>query len=374
MLIRRRLFVALFPLVLCLGLVSRPPRLDARADLPARLADDVFWRLTDDLSEPNGFFRSDNFLSNETAYQYVIPELVGHIKPGGVYLGVGPEQNFPYMVALKPRMAFIIDIRRGNLHEHLLYKALFEMSADRADFLSKLFSRKRPAGLSAKSTVEELFAAYDKVEPSESLYNENLKAVTDWLTKKHAFKLSADDVSGVEYVYHDAFFAGGPYLNYSFGSASLGRGGNMPTYEQLMLADDGTGQNRGYLASDESFQWLKEFETRNLLVPIVGNFGGPKAIRAVGAYVKDHGGTVVAFYLSNVEQYLQQDGIWDVFCKNVATLPLDDTSTYIFSGRGAPFGGPMGRGGGFGFGRGPGGMGNSRTRPMLSEVKSCPAS
>src|SRR5947207_12505206 len=113
------------------GLVSWAPPLHARAELPVRLTDAEFWNLTNELSEPNGSFRSDNFLSNEIGYQRVIPDLAGLAKAGGVYVGVGPEQNFPYIIATRPRMAFIIDIRRGNLHEHLLYKALFEMSADR---------------------------------------------------------------------------------------------------------------------------------------------------------------------------------------------------------------------------------------------------
>ena len=116
------------------------------------------------MSEPNGEFQSDNFLSNERGYQVVIPDLVQTAKPGRVYLGVGPEQNFPYIVALKPAMAIIFDVRRGNLHEQLLYKALFEMSADRADFLSRLFSRKRPDGLTASSSVNALMDAYDKVD------------------------------------------------------------------------------------------------------------------------------------------------------------------------------------------------------------------
>ena len=57
-------------------------------------------------------------------------------KPGGVYLGVGPEQNFTYIAAIRPKIAFITDIRRGNLQLHLMYKALFELSADRAEFVS----------------------------------------------------------------------------------------------------------------------------------------------------------------------------------------------------------------------------------------------
>jgi hypothetical protein len=138
-----------------------------------------------------------------------------------------------------------------------------------------------------------------------------------------------------------------------------------------MLADDGTGLNRGFLATEANFAFLKNFESNNLLVPVVGNFGGPKAIRAVGQFVKEHGGTVLAFYLSNVEQYLSQDGIWPIFCSNVATLPLDATSTYIFSGRGGPNArGFPGGGGAFGAGRANRGLPTS-TRPILSEVQNC---
>ena len=71
-------------------------------------------------------------------------------RPARVYLGVGPEQNFTYIAALKPAMVFIVDVRRGNLQLHLMYKALFELSADRADFVARLFSKERPAGLTAR--------------------------------------------------------------------------------------------------------------------------------------------------------------------------------------------------------------------------------
>src|SRR6185436_1017231 len=81
----------------------------------------------------------------------------------------------------------------------------------------------------------------------------------------------------------------------------------------------------------ETFAFLKAFEERNLLVPVVGNFAGPKALRAVGKYLNDHGATVSAFYVSNVEQYLFQDGIFGDFYRNVATLPMDDRSTFIRS-------------------------------------------
>ena len=92
--------------------------------IPDRIGDDVFWRMVSDYSEPGGFFRSDNFVSNEITFQWVLPELAKTTKLGGVYLGVGPDQNFTYIVAMQPKIAFIVDIRRQNMLHHLLYKAL----------------------------------------------------------------------------------------------------------------------------------------------------------------------------------------------------------------------------------------------------------
>jgi hypothetical protein len=130
---------------------------------------------------------------------------------------------------------------------------------------------------------------------------------------------------------YNAFFLYGPKIQYS--STSSFGGSQQPTYADLMTAADRTGVEHSYLASEENYQFLKDLESRNMLVPVIGNFGGPKAIRAVGKYLKDRNATVSAFYLSNVEQYLRQDLIWDNFCANVATLPLDDTSTFIRSVR-----------------------------------------
>src|SRR5262245_25632676 len=120
----------------------------AQSTLPERYSDSTFWRMMTDLSEPNGYFRSDNLLSNETSFQWVVPSLQKMTRADGVYLGVAPEQNFTFIAALKPKVAFILDIRRGNLLLHLMYKALFETTPMRADFAFKLFGRPKPAALS----------------------------------------------------------------------------------------------------------------------------------------------------------------------------------------------------------------------------------
>ena len=300
----------------------------ARVALPDKLTDDQFWTLVTESSEPGGFFRSDNLLSNELQMQHVIPELVRTAPPGRAYLGVGPEQNFTYISALKPSVAFIVDIRRGNLQLHLLYKALFELSADRADFVSRLFSKKRPDGLGATSTVADIFKAYWDVETGERLYKDNVTAMRGQLMSIHRFPLSPEDQRGVEAIYH-AFYWYGPVIQYS--TSMGGGGGNFPTYAQLMTATDATGVARGFLASEEQFAFIKSLHARNLIVPVVGDFAGPKALRAVARYLKESGVVISAFYLSNVEQYLGRDLRWEPFCANVATLPLDGKSTFIRS-------------------------------------------
>ena len=317
------------------------PAASARAAgdaLPGRLSDEEFWGVVTSFSERPGSFPSDNLLSNERSLQDVMTELVRRARPDGVYLGVGPEQNFTYMAALKPRMAFIVDIRRGNLDLHLMYKALFELSADRAEFVSRLFSRKRPEGLTSSSSVAEIFDAYEQVESSEALYVENLRAVVNDLSKTHGFALGADDMLRLQRT-HRAFYTHGPDIQYS-STRSSGRR-DEPTYRDLMLATDRNGLPWSFLATEDAFLFIKRLEASNLVVPIIGNFSGPRAIRAVGGYLTARGATVSAFYLSNVEEYLRRDGTWRSFCGNAATLPVDHTTTFIRSVRGdtptAPF-------------------------------------
>jgi hypothetical protein len=226
-------------------------------------------------------------------------------------------------------MVFITDIRRGNLHVHLMYKALFELATDRVDFLGRLFSRPRPSGVGATSSAEQLFDAYAMLSGSQTLYDTNLLAILDHLRKRHGFPITQEDESGIAYVY-SAFFAVGPFLSYS-NVGLQGRGSRYPTYQDLQMADDGRGGQWAYLASEENFRALKTLQQGNLIVPIVGNFAGPKALRSVGAYVRQLGATVTTFYTSNVEQYLFQDQLWDDFARNLETLPLDATSTLIRS-------------------------------------------
>jgi hypothetical protein len=304
----------------------------ASPTLPKALSDEEFWQIVSEFSERAGTFQSDNLLSNERWLQHVIPDLVMRARPNRVYVGVGPEQNFTYIAALKPAMAFIIDIRRGNFDLHLMYKALFELSADRAEFVSRLFCKPRPAGLTTKSTIEEIFEAYEKVESSDTLYSRNMRAIVNDLTKTHGFLLSSADILRLQHIFN-AIYVYGPGIQYSTTQSAGRRLTREPTYSELMLATDRGGFQHSYLATEEAFAYMKQFETNNLLVPLMGDFAGPKALRSVGRYLTDSGATLSAFYLSNVEEYLRQDDRLKAFCANAATLPIDEASAFIRSAR-----------------------------------------
>jgi hypothetical protein len=311
--------------------VVQGARVEAQS-LPSRIGDSTFWRMVTEMSEPGGYFRSDNLVGNEASLQYVIPELQRITRPGGAYIGVAPDQNFTYIVALRPKIAFICDIRRGAMLQHLMYKALIELSADRADFLARLFSRRRPPGLDTASSVNALVAAFARVAPDSAYYTANMAAIRDQLTRTHGFALTAEDFNGIAYVY-DAFYYAGPALTYNYPNAGGGFGrGMMPSYSTMLMETDGAGLQRSYLATEANYRVLRAFQTSNLLVPLTGDFAGPRALRGIGTYLKDHGASVTAFYTSNVEQYLfQQNDDWARFYRNVGTLPIDSTSMFIRS-------------------------------------------
>jgi hypothetical protein len=327
---RSRLTVLIISCVLMVSTLFAVPVPVGADTLPRRLSDQAFWQMINDFSEPivEPSFNVDNFVSNERAYQDVVSDLKLRSQKNGVYVGVGPDQNFTYVVAFKPRMAFIVDIRRQNLIQHLLFKAVTEMSRNRADFLARLFSRPRPRRLKNSSSPQQLFAAFNAVVGDEALFAMNSKAIERWLVERHGFALAPEDLSSLRYVYR-AFFLGGPALRYP--GPQQAPVPWFPTYEELMVATDQLNVQHSYLANERNYRKLRSLQKANLLIPLVGDFAGDKAIRAVGAYVRQREAVVNYFYTSNVEQYLFDGDPWRRFYGNVATLPLSPNSMFIRS-------------------------------------------
>src|SRR5436190_995615 len=220
---------------------------------------------------------------------------------------------------------------RQSMIEHLMYKALIELSSDRADFLSRLFSRPRPSNVDKNSGIGALFDALSLIQADQQMFDENLRAIKDRLIKEHGFKLTSEDETTLGYIFR-AFYVGGPDLGYSnvaFQPRSAGPR-LLPTYEELMIDTEENGQQRSFIATEENFLTLQQFEKDNLIVPLVGNFAGSTALRSVGSYLREHNTLISAFYTSNVEQYLfMTSEDWKNFYTNVSTLPLDSNSTFI---------------------------------------------
>jgi hypothetical protein len=309
---------------------AAPPVQASVAAVPERLSDAEFWSLVSEVSEPGGFFRiTDNFTSNEPEVGRVFTMLRERGVNGGVYLGVGPEQNLTYIAAIRPAMAFVVDIRRQAVMQHLLYKAVFEIAKDRADFIALLFSKPRPDDLDGSTPIQRIWSAFAAVRADPDLASKNAVRIVEQLTERHGFIFTAAEAAQLESV-RAAFVHYGPDISTRGGLGRLRAAGNGGTFADLTgWAYDSAGDPQSFLSTEENFQFVKSLEQKNLLVPVSGDFGGPKAVRAIGAYLQKQGLVVSAFYVSNVEQYLFQDGKATAFYDNVATLPVNDDSVFI---------------------------------------------
>jgi hypothetical protein len=328
-----RIFVplGLTGVVAALVLLASAPNTPVRTLPRSALSDSEFWNFFTTMSEPGGSFPSENLVSNELSYQDVIPALQRSLAPNGVYLGVGPEQNFTYIANLKPSLAVIFDIRRQNAMQHLLYKALFELSPTRADFVERLFSRPLPR-MDTVVSAGELLDAAATMAPNAPAFQVNAALVFQALIQRHHFPLAAMDSATIAYIYQ-VFYDVGPDLTYGHrAGGSVGIPGMYPTFRELQSATNADSVPMAFLASEKNYREVRDLELRNLIVPVVGDFGGPTAIRAVGEYLSRRHMVVSTFYLSNVEQYLfRETGAAARFYGNVTSLPIDSTSTFIRS-------------------------------------------
>lgn len=298
------------------------------ADPAVSFSPERYAALVDTLSEPDGFFDSDNIVSNEAGYLHVKHALKRLGVKGGVYIGVGPDQNFTYIAQVRPRYAFILDIRRDNLVEHMLYKAIFALAESRAEFLSILFSKPLPrAGLTdGQPTIEALVTYLDRTDGDEDLFRRNLERIRAQIS---TFKvLSGDrDTRRVSELYR-SFFERHLDLRWEYRSDG-DRGISFITYRTFLLGRDLEGAYGNVLASDEDYRFIRDMQARNAIIPVTGDFAGGHALRAIGDFVRGRGDRISAFYLSNVEYYLQPEGRLDEFAANVRYLPTDDRSVLI---------------------------------------------
>lgn len=321
------------------ALRTQEPAAEAREARKGRsLTAQQFVSLSAQLSEEGGYFDTDNLISNETSYLHVLGRMRRMNVSGGAYLGVGPDQNFSYMAQIRPEIAFMIDIRRDNLIQHLVFKSLFALSRNRMEYLCLLIGRTIPENSSAweSKDIAEIAAWIDKTPPEKGLLDRTTKRVEEEIGRI-GFDLKERDRTTLRHILAEFHAAG---LDLKFTSKNRSPRYYYPNYRDLLLEKDLTGRQGNYLAREDDFRFLKSLQERNLVIPVVGNLAGPSALKKIAEYLRKNGEKVSAFYTSNVEFYLMRGVDFDSFAGNVSALPRDEKSVIIRSYFNGTFGYP----------------------------------
>lgn len=292
-----------------------------------------FSRIIEDFSEPEGYFFSDNFISNEEEYLKVVDKIKELGVSGGAYIGVGPEQNFTYVARVQPKIAFIVDVRRQAMIQQLMFKALFHLAEDRADFLARLLSRplRGPSTPKSDATIDELMSYFSVTPPDREAFVSNLAEIKKTIREDFKFSLSKSDLYSLNYIF-DSFRGDGVYISFQLDSFR-GRGGfgHFPSMREILEERDPTGKPGNFLADARYYEIVRNLQEQNRIIPIVGDFAGAKALESISRYLQEHSLRVSVFYISNVEQFLFQNGVFDAYVKNVKALPISSDSLLIRS-------------------------------------------
>jgi hypothetical protein len=312
------------------------------------------------LSEEPGYFDTDNLVSNERSYLHVVPELraLAGRHRRGVYLGVGPDQNFSYIAQLRPSLAIVIDIRRENLLLHLLFKALFAEARTRVEYLAMLTGRATPLELAdwKARSIDEVVEYIDRTRPLPDADLRATRARLMRMVDSFGVPLMNRDRATIER-FHRRFIADG--LSLQFNTSGRPPQYGYPDLRALLLEVDRHGTRRSYLASEDDFQFVKRLQEEDRLVPVVGDLSGETALAAVARFLSQSDLQVAAFYTSNVEFYLFRDGRFADFIENLRRLPRLPGSLIVRS---------VFRSGGAGAARLPGYNSASLTQPIETLV------
>jgi hypothetical protein len=306
---------------------------DGRARAAAKLVpDEAVGPLIARLSENAGNFPSENYVTNETSLLHVADVLRGPTLRGRAYVGVGPEQNYTYLAMLEPRVAYIIDIRRGNLLEHMLFRGCFEAGETRAEFLGALLARRPRSVLptetdaspsASRAGFAPIEAAFRGVPADTALRDEGVARTKALLDRLAVARTLGDDKALARI--HDAFAKHGLAIAYTMLNVER----KYPTLGENFSARDSAGEAASFLGSEEIYARVRRLVLENRVLPVVGDFGGTHALRAIAEDIRARDLTLGVFYTSNVEQYLFEQRSYGAFVTSVQSMPHDAESRLV---------------------------------------------
>lgn len=285
---------------------------------PAR--DERFDTLSRQFSEPTNAPPGDNFVSNEDSYPRVAGQLARLAPAGGVYLGVGPDQNFTYIAHAKPRLAFILDYRRRNLLLHLLHRALVQLAPDRPTYL-KLLTARDPGPIPPAATAAELDAAFTPLEIDPARLASVQAEVTRVLRPLNLLTGSEwPDLARIQ-----ARLAG-PGLNARFLALPM-----YPTVRQALLRPDRDGRPAHWLANPAAYDTVRAAHLGDRIIPAVADFSSPAVFQQLGAWLTRRTLRVSVFYVSDVEFFLLKSQKFPAYLANLRQLPWADGALIVRS-------------------------------------------
>ena len=248
----------------------------------------------------------DCFVSSEVAYNDVLRRCmpVGDA-PRGAWLGVGPDQNFTYIGALRPQFAVILDARLDNLLEHLLFKLLFAEARGPLDYLCMLLGRRRPVGDLADPAAASGKAVLARLS-EQPLDEEHEKASRARVESVFAARwgANAEILRRVERIQME--FVRRQLRVTSVSESCLANLDKIPDFGEVIGATTAEGFNLHYLTCPDHFAYVKDLHARDRIVPMVGNVTDPTAIARVRDLLGETGLRLSAVYLSNLEEFLLQ--------------------------------------------------------------------
>jgi hypothetical protein len=286
--------------------------LEHRNDLTFPARDERSSSLVERLSEPVPERHADNFVSNEDSYPRVCSVLKSRFASGGggVYVGVGPDQNFTLLAHVRPALAFIVDARRRNLLLHALHKALFCLSKDRVGYLERLTAR-TAVGVGPESSGVDLVRAFERpaFEPKRlSRCIEDVAAVLRPLDLLHDGEWPSLATIQTRLA--------GPGMSARFLALPM-----YPTLGRMIATTDAQGGPAHFLSLEALYQRVRDLQLGERLVPVVGDFSGSRSLARLGDWLRERGFAVNAFYTSDVEFFLLRAGVYEAFVRNLRGLP-----------------------------------------------------
>lgn len=255
-------------------------------------------------------------VSNETGYLDVVESLSRTTKPGSVYIGVGPDQNYTYIAATGAEFSFIIDQRAENQYLHFLFKAIFELASNRVSYLQLLFSRPLGIEIGKRSSLSQIVALIDRTDGCELLYRTNLSNIVE-LIQIYQKAVPVLEIERIKEIYRNFFERSLDLTSRILSTTSHGT--SYPTYREFLLRSRPTASN--FLDNDEYFQYVKAKHLKNQIVPITGDLSGDKTLSALSDFCRSRDLLVDTVYISNVDYRLVNANLLELLVRNLELLP-----------------------------------------------------